>query len=129
MLSKQLEMLNRHLAKDRRDLGSLLTDKDPKVLLRDGSTHSFRREELEKLASMIPEGKKHRLMLPIYIEISPEKYGKGTSRVAGRLECLVASKILRRECTGDIFFVYKPELRILRRELPTSTQYMFTLAE
>lgn len=129
LLSKQLEMLNRHVAKEKISLGSLRLEKDPKILLRDGSTHSFRKDELEKLAAMVPLGEREKLMLPIYIEISPAKYGKGTSRVAGRLECMVVSKILQRECTGDVFFVYKPELRILRRELPTSTQYVFTLAE
>lgn len=122
-------MLNRHLAKDKKGLGGLLMDEDPKIVLRDGSLHSFKSDELEELASLVPPGDRRKLMLPIYIQLSSAKYGKGTSRVTGRLECMVVSKILDRECTGDVFYVYKPELRVLRKKLPTSTQYMFTLAE
>lgn len=122
-------MLNRHLAREKRALDSLLADTNPKIVLRDGSLHSFKREELEELASLLPPEDHPKLMLPIYIELSPARYGKGTLRVTGRLECAVVSKVLNRDSTGDVFYVYKPELRVIRKRLPTTTQYMFTFAE
>ncbi|MBI5253809.1 MAG: DUF61 family protein [Euryarchaeota archaeon] len=127
IISKQLEMLNRHLAVAKRDLESLLKEEKPRIALRDGSTHSFRKEELEKISRILPRELHPRLMLPIYIELS-DKYGKGTARISGSSECKVVAHVLGREAPGDEFFVYRPELKKLRKELPTTTQYMFTLA-
>ncbi len=126
-MSKQLEMLNRHLAKEKRDLKSLLGEKKARIALRDGSMHLFDMKELEKIGSILPVDEHSRLRLPIYIEMSSAKYGEGTSRIVGRLECKVVASVLEKEAVGDELFVYKPELKKLRKELPTTTQYMFTL--
>ncbi|MDI6654981.1 MAG: DUF61 family protein [Candidatus Hydrothermarchaeota archaeon] len=127
VISKQVQMLNRHLAIARRDLESLLREEKPKITLRDGSTHCFRKEELEKIGRILPHELHSKLMLPIYIELS-DKYGGGTARVSGKSECKVIAHVLGKEMQGDELFIYKPELKQLRRELPTTTQYMFTLS-
>lgn len=127
IIAKQVQMLNRHLAIAKKNLESLLKEENPSIALRDGSTHSFKKEELEKISKILPRELHPKLMLPIYIELS-DKYGSSTSRISGRLECKIAAHILGREVLGEELFVYKPELKHLRKELPTTTQYMFTLA-
>lgn len=128
ILSKHVRALNRHLAKRRVDLRSLLKEEEPKIVLRDGSEHVFKREELEKLASLLPGYLHKRLRLPVYIELSSGKYGSGTGRVSGELECRVVRGVLDKGDNGDELFIYMPEIRKLRKELPTTTDYMFTLA-
>jgi uncharacterized protein (UPF0216 family) len=128
ILSKQVQALNRHLAKSRTDLKSLLKDEKPKIIQRDGNEHDFKREELSKLADILPQHLHKRLRLPIYIELSSDKYGSGTGRVSGELECRVARKVLGKEGEGSELFIYMPEIKLLRKELPTTTDYMFTIA-
>lgn len=128
ILQKQVQALNRHLAKSRADLGGLLKRDEPKIELRDGSEHVFKREELLKLAELLPKHLHKRLRLPIYIELSSDKYGSGTGRIAGELECRVVRGVLEREGDGDELFIYMPEIKMLRRKLPTTTDYMFTIA-
>jgi hypothetical protein len=128
MLAKQIRSLNRHLAVERRPLRELLREDKPAIRLRDGELHRFRREELEKLSKLVPEHLHTSLRLPIYIELGSDRFGKGTARITGKAECLVVAKILEKSCEGEELFIYKPEIRMLRRELPTTTQYMFTTA-
>lgn len=128
LFARQLELLNRHLAVSKRDLESLRREERPRLALRDGSTHLIKREELERLRELVPEELRSQLLLPIYIELAAERYGEGTARIAGKAECLVVARILGREAQGDELFIYKPEVRVLRKALPTTTQYMFTLA-
>ncbi|MEE9474737.1 MAG: DUF61 family protein [Candidatus Hydrothermarchaeaceae archaeon] len=127
ILSKQLQNMNRHLAKSRVDLESLLKEEKPKVILRDGSKHILKKEELKKLASLLPESMHRRVRLPVYIELSSGKYGSGTARVSGEVECEVVRKVLGKDDNGDELFIYRPDMKKLRKELPTTTQYMFTL--
>ncbi len=127
ILSKQLQNMNRHLAKSRVDLESLLKEEKPKVILRDGSKHILKKEELKKLASLLPESMHRRVRLPVYIELSSGKYGSGTGRVSGEVECEVVRKVLGKDDNGDELFIYRPDIQKLRKELPTTTQYMFTL--
>ena len=127
ILSKQLQNMNRHLAKSRVDLERLLKEEKPKVILRDGSKHILKKEELKKLASLLPESMHKRVRLPVYIELSSGKYGSGTARVSGEVECEVVRKVLGKDDNGDELFIYRPDMKKLRKELPTTTQYMFTL--
>ncbi len=128
ILSKQVRAMNRHLAKNRIDLESLLKEEKPEVILQDGSRHIFKEKELKKLARLLPKSMHRRLRLPIYMELSSGKYGSGTARVSGKLECEVVRKVLDKSDDGDELFIYRPEVRKLRKELSTTTQYMFTLS-
>ena len=53
-------------------------------------------------------------------------------KVSGKEEVRVISKILGREIDifseKDVMYIYKPELKIVRRELPTTTQLIFKLS-
>lgn len=128
ILSRQLQLLNQHLAKSRRSLESLLGEDKPVVQLRDSSEHYFKPRELRKIAGFLTRRERQLLRLPIYLELSSDKYGGGAARVAGKLEGKVVAAVLGREPSGDELFLYRPELRVLRRELPTTTQYMFTIS-
>lgn len=126
ILSKELQAMNQHLAKNKVDLESLLKEEKPKIILKDDSEHVFKKEELEKLAGLLPESMHKRLRIPIYIELSSGKYGRGTGRVSGGVECRVVRKVLDKNDNGDELFIYRPDIKKLRKELPTTTQHMFT---
>ncbi|MFQ5901611.1 MAG: DUF61 family protein [Thermodesulfobacteriota bacterium] len=125
ILSKQLQLLNRHLAKSRRELNSLLKEDRPEVILRDGSRHIFKKGELTKIANILPYNM-HNIKLPLYIELSPEKFGRGTARILGKAECRLVSNILGIKESKEELFLYRHDILKLRKELPTTTQYMFT---
>lgn len=128
VFAKQLQLLNRHLPKSRRSLAALLEEPIPCIPLKDGSEHCFKKEELKKLSKLIPRGKWGRLLLPILIELGSSLYGRGTARISGRLECSIAAEVLEKDFEGEEIFIYRPELRKLRKKLPTTTQYMFTVS-
>ncbi|MCX9012831.1 MAG: DUF61 family protein [Candidatus Methanoperedens sp.] len=131
---KFIQTLNRHLPRKRRALKELLLEEKPSIKNLDGSTHSFDKKELEKLASMIPEWEHDRLRLPIYLEMS-SSMERGTIRISGRLECRIINRILHegeaQERKGaeekDSMIIYYPHLAKIRKELPTATQFMFTM--
>lgn len=126
-LQKELRLVNLHLPYRKRSLEELLKEEFPHVILRDGSTHYFKRKELELLASLLPKEKWNELYLPILLEVSPE-YGEGAVAVKGRIESMVISKLLGLEWKNEPgLIIYRPQISILRRKLPTTTQYVFSL--
>ena len=127
-LKKQIQNLNRHLPKGRVSLSDLLERDKPRVENQDGSTHRFKRKELEYLADLIPDKKHSELRLPIIIRISPG-LGRGTAKVSGRLEKEVFGKILEKdqEEGKEELLIYRPEMRKIRKRLPTTTQYAFLI--
>lgn len=129
-VKKQIESLNRHLPKGRVSLEELLKQDKPKVESKDGSTHRFKRKELEYLSEILPEEKHSKLRLPIIIRISPE-LGRGASRISGRLEQEVFREILDKEPDEDEdeLLIYRPETRLVRKKLPTTTQYAFMISK
>ncbi|MEN6592593.1 MAG: DUF61 family protein, partial [Methanobacterium sp.] len=71
---------------------------------------------------IIPEKEHGRLKLPIYLEIESDTSG---TRVAGGPELEIICSVLGLEDCGREMYIYRPDLRIIRRELPTTTQYIF----
>jgi len=121
-----IQTMNRHLPAKRKNLKELLDEEKPGIKCRDGSTHHFDKEELGKLATMIPNEEHERLRLPIYLEMS-SSLERGTIKISGRLECSVIRRILGSKKPGeDSMTVYYPHLLKIRAELSTTTQYMFT---
>ena len=54
---------------------------------------------------------------------------RGSIRISGRSECAVISRILGKEKPEksiDSMVIYYPHLLKIRKELPTTIQYMFT---
>lgn len=130
MSLKLLQTLNRHLPKKRKTLRELLEEDKPGVAAMDGSTHVFDKKELEKLASMLEDWEHDKLRLPIYLEMS-SSMERGAIKISGRIECRIIGRLLHGEEAGmeekDSTVIYYPHLKKIRKELPTTTQYMFTV--
>jgi len=122
LIKKQILILNRHLPRRRKTLQELLKEDKPHVTGSDGTRHRFKRDELRKIGSLIPEESWGRLKLPIYIEIDSQMSG---SRIAGKLECALIFRILGRDEDGEEIYIYRPDIKVVRQELPTTSQYIF----
>ncbi len=120
----ELSKLNVHLPERRLSLKEALSSQKPHVVARDGSVHTFKREELELLAGLLSEADRDKLQLPILIALEP-KLGRGTARISGEAEVKVVSQVLKKEPAAEELLIYRPEVAILRRKLPTATQYLF----
>jgi len=123
VLKVGLKTLNKHLPTKRKSLEELLAEEKPRIRCRDGSSHRFKRKELEYLKEVCPPEGWNRLRLPIYLELSTEV--SGMTRITGNLNILVCARILEIEPpdTGQPMLFYAEQLRTLRRTLPTTTQY------
>ena len=103
-----------------------MENEEPSVKLRDGSVHSFRKTELERIKGLIDPGDEERLLLPIVLEIVSDF--RGYFRVRGKVAVKVIDKLL-----GSYDPLDEPEERLypryllprVRRELPTTTTYAF----
>jgi len=124
LIKLELSKLNVHLPERRLSLREALSSARPQVVARDGSTHAFKREELEFLAGLLPEADRDKLQLPILIGLEP-KLGRGTARISGEAEVRVVSQVLEKEAAAGELLIYRPEVAILRKKLPTTTQYLF----
>ncbi len=124
LIKLELSKLNVHLPERRLSLREALSSARPQVVARDGSTHAFKREELEFLAGLLPEADRDKLQLPILIGLEP-KLGRGTARISGEAEVKVVSQVLEKEPAAGELLIYRPEVAILRKKLPTTTQYLF----
>ncbi len=124
IIKLELSRLNVHLPERRLSLKDALSSAKPQVVARDGSVHTFKREELEFLAGLLPEADQDKLQLPILIALEP-KLGRGTARISGEAEVKVVSQVLEKEGAAGELLIYRPEVAILRRKLPTTTQYLF----
>ena len=119
----ELAKLNAHLPEKRISLREALSFSKPEVKVCDGGVHTFKREELEFLTKLLPEVDWDRLQLPILIALEP-RLGRGAAKISGEAEAAVAGKILGKKAAGELL-IYRPEVAILRRKLPTTTQYLF----
>lgn len=124
LIKLELSKLNVHLPERRLSLKEALSSAKPQVVSRDGSVHIFKCEELEFLAGLLPEADQDKLQLPILIALEP-KLGRGTARISGEAEVKVVGQVLKKEPTAGELLIYRPEVAILRRKLPTTTQYLF----
>lgn len=124
LIKFELSKLNVHLPVRRLTLREALSSQKPQVQARDGSVHTFKREEVEFLAGLLPEADRDKLQLPILIALEP-KLGRGTAKISGEAEVKVVSQVLKKEPAAGELLIYRPEVAILRRKLPTTTQYLF----
>jgi uncharacterized protein (UPF0216 family) len=68
MLKEEVRKLNQHLPKPRKTLKTLLEEKNPSVESIDGGRIVMKRDELERLAGILPPPLQERLQLPIVIQ-------------------------------------------------------------
>jgi uncharacterized protein (UPF0216 family) len=126
VIAKVVQTLNTHLPVERKTLLTLLTEDKPAVRGRNSTVYRIKRAELRKIADLISKEDYGKLRLPIYIELSSD-YGRGIARVQGKLECEIVERILGKEgeeSRAEIF-IHREDVRKLRRELQTATQYAF----
>ena len=122
LVKKQILNLNRHLPRKRKFLDELLKEEKPHVVGADGIKHRFKKEELKIIKEILDESELHLLKLPIYIEMDSNAAG---SKISGRLENKVICKILEIHEYSNETYLYRHDIKTLRKELPTTTQYIF----
>jgi uncharacterized protein (UPF0216 family) len=123
----ELRIVNAGLPKSQERLSNLLNEKYPHVVCRDGSTHSFKRSELEYLANIMDTDEQKALALPMLIELGPNQ-GEAAIVCQGGVEEKAISKVLDMpvKCEERRIRIYKPQLALLRRKLKTTTVYLFS---
>jgi len=126
-LSGELRVVNAGLPRNQKTLTDLLQEEYPQVACSDGSVHFFKRKELECLANILDTDEQEALLLPMLIELTGNET-QATIICGGGEERKVVSKILDMPitCEKGRIMLYKPQLALLRKELKTTTQYVFS---
>jgi hypothetical protein len=128
LLQKELSRLNFHLPKSRKSLKVLLEEDEPKVQLRDGQFHFFKKDELKYISTLLDSDEHGSLSLPIILEITPTWHGY--FRVRGKAAVKVIEKILGTyDMLEEKSEVILPRYLIpeIRKKLPTTTTYAFII--
>ena len=126
-LRGELRVVNAGLPQSQKRLADLLNEKYPHVVCNDGSTHSFKKSELEYLASMIDADGQKALPLPMLIELRGNQ-AEAAIICEAKVEEEVISKALNMPvtCQERRIRIYKPQLALLRRKFRTTTVYVFS---
>lgn len=128
MIIKTVQTMNQHLPGKRRKLTDLLKEEKPGVRGKDNTFYIIDKSELDLVCNALPRYMWDRLRLPILIEMSPH-YGSGSARIQGPAECELVRKLLNTDRGDDKFMIiYLPDVRDLRRKLPTASQYAFVVS-
>jgi uncharacterized protein (UPF0216 family) len=95
-------------------------------MCRDGSMHLFKRRELRYLASLIDDEEQKALLLPILLEVNAGR-GEVAVMCQGEVEEKVMAKVLDMPVTPrqKKIVLYRPQLALVRKQLRTTTQYLF----
>lgn len=125
LLIKTIQTLNQHLPAKRLYLSDLLKMEKPGIKGKDNTFFVIDRSELELISQSLPRFMWSKLRLPLLIEMAPD-FGSNSARIQGEAEVEVACKVLKKGKPDNKYLViYIPEIRELRRILPTATQYAF----
>jgi uncharacterized protein (UPF0216 family) len=126
-LRGELRVVNIGLPQSQKRLSNLLNEKYPHVVCNDGSTHFFKKNELEYLASMIDTDEQEALPLPMLIELGANA-AEAAIICLGKVEEKVISEALNIPvtCEERRISIYKPQLALLRRKFKTTTIYVFS---
>jgi len=125
-LQGELRILNAHLPGEQKRLSELLTEEYPHIKCHDGSTHLFKRKELDYLTTLIDSDEQQQLFLPILVEVRPDQ-DEIAVICRSQVEEKVIGKILDMPLTikQNRIMLYKRQLAQLRAPLKTTTQYAF----
>jgi|Deesub1362A_J573_1020465.scaffolds.fasta_scaffold00036_46 hypothetical protein len=126
-VAKLVETINKHLPLKKKTLKELMNEEDPHIRCGDGSIHYFEEDELLYLIENVPEEEHGRFFVPILLEMTRFQ-GNTIVIVRDPLHKALVSKILGIPEKNRELVLYLPEIRELRRLLPTTTQYMFRLS-
>ncbi len=126
-LKGELRLVNAGLPRGQKRLTDLLSEEHPHVLSSDGSTHLFKKSELESLAGMLDTDEQETLLLPMLIEL-----GANQSEAAIICGAQVEEKIISRALNMPVTYeqgrirIYRPQLTLLRKKFKTTTVYVFS---
>jgi hypothetical protein len=126
-LRGELRLVNTGLPQSQKRLMDLLSEEHPHVVCNDGSTHFFKKNELEYLASMLDTDEQRTLLLPMLIEL-----GANQAEAAIICEAQVEEKVISEalnmsvRCEEGRIRIYKPQLALLRKKFKTTTVYVFS---
>ncbi len=126
-LRGEFRVVNSGLPQTQKRLSDLLDEEHPNVTCNDGSTHFFKRSELDYLASLLDTDEQKALLLPILIELAVNQ-AEAAVICEGKIEEKVTSKALNMPvtCEERRIRIYKPQLALLRKKLKTTTVYVFS---
>ena len=117
--------MNRHIPVARKTLLEHLESGEDAYLTKDGQRCSMDRKEMELLAGKCTEIEKMRLRIPIFVS-TDTSYEAGAWKVEGRTEVAVVSKLLnKRAYKEDYLRLYYPDLKDLRKMLPSVISIVF----
>lgn len=122
-LSKLIQNTVSGGGKKQKTLSELLKEDKPTLEVKGGAPHRVKEEELDYLNEILEPEEKDRLRIPIYFR-NTGKEGRGTYEVKGEVEQKVCSTILERDIEN---YLYRPDVREIRRKLQTTTEYRFSL--
>jgi len=123
----ELRVVNSGLPQSQKRLADLLSEKHPHVVCNDGSTHLFKKNELDYLASMLDTDEQRTLLLPMLIELGANQ-GEAAIISDAEVEEKIVSKVLNMPVTREEgrIRIYKPQLALLRKKFKTTTVYVFS---
>jgi len=125
LLVKTIQTMNSHLPSRRINLTDLLAMEKPGIRGKDNAFFIIEKAELDLISKSLPRFLWSRLRLPMLIEMSPD-FGNGSARIQGETEVELVCKILGKDRQySKQMIIYLPDVRELRRKLPTTTQYAF----
>jgi uncharacterized protein (UPF0216 family) len=126
-LRGELRLVNAGLPQNQKRLSNLLNEQYPHVVCNDGSTHFFKKSELEYLASILDTDEQKALPLPMLVELGANQ-AEAAIICEGKIEEKVISKALNMPvtCEERRIRIYKPQLALLRRRFKTTTVYIFS---
>jgi uncharacterized protein (UPF0216 family) len=125
-LRGELRVVNTGLPVRQKPLTDLLSEEYPNVVCNDGSTHFFKKGELEYLASMLDADEQGTLLLPMLIELGASQ-SEAIIICEAKVEENVISKALNMPvtCQEGRIRIYRPQLALLRKRFKTTTVYVF----
>jgi len=123
----ELRIVNAGLPRNQERLSVLLNEQYPRVPCHDGSSHLFKKAELEYLASILDPDEQKALALPMLIELGPDQ-AEAAIICEGTAEEKIVSRTLDMPvtCEERRIRIYRPQLALLRRKLKTTTVYVFS---
>ena len=125
VLIKTIQTMNQHLPPRRKTLAELMQEEKPGVTGKDSKFYYMDKKELELISGSIPRFMWSRLRLPLLIEMSPDM-GSGAAKIQGEAEMELLTRLLGKKRSWEKqMIIYMPEIRELRRLLPTTSQYAF----
>jgi uncharacterized protein (UPF0216 family) len=117
--------INNHTPVSRKTLLECLESKDAVYETKDGHGCAIDRNDLEFLAGKCTEIEKMRLRVPILVS-TDTSYEGGAWKVEGKTEAAVVSKLLNKRLYKDDFLrLYHPDLKELRKMLPSLIVVVF----